>query len=76
VNPHNPSLAAVRPQDQSSSRRASFNRHETADAASLGGDFSHAARFICRQPLVIDRQLALEAESSTPARAAHRLNSI
>jgi len=52
-----------------------FAGSETASAASLGRDFNSAARFSSRRPLVVDRQLALEPESSAPAHAAHGLSS-
>jgi len=75
MNPHNPSLAAVQPQDTPPARRAPFDRHETGSAASPRRDFNHVARFASRRPLVVDRQLGLEPESSTPAHAAHGLSS-
>jgi hypothetical protein len=37
-----------------------YGEEDSEGAASLEGDFNHAARFSGRRPLVVDRELVLE----------------
>jgi hypothetical protein len=69
LNPHYPSVPCVPSLAAEQSPAKSdygctdwfmYGEADSVDAASLDGDFNHAARFSGRRPLVVDRELALE----------------
>jgi hypothetical protein len=69
LNPHNPSVPCVpslatvqspAKSDYGCTDWFMYGEEDSEGAASLEGDFNHAARFSGRRPLVVDRELVLE----------------